>query len=214
MKQLALLLLICLSTPLLGGWTVVSRAELARIKGGNEGPAISAEESLNEGIRPYALSHAAPALTVLEAMQGDFDAACASYGFRHSETAFPCNFWLEVRGSIVKIDTKSQSGRAWVLPEGVEPDAADPEAGTVILMIGPAIDSMGPRDGYPELRYDQFNDQTKFGAFGREINSLLSAYIRTKIEPLGVGSSVDVVGVLSTWDAPWDTPEVVPVIFK
>ena len=214
MKRLALLLLICLSAPLLGGWTVVSRAELARIKGVDEGPAISAEESLNEGIRPYAQSRAVPVLTVLEAMQGDFDQACATYGFRHSDTAFPCNFWLAVQGTIVKIDTKSQSGRAWVLPEGVTPDPKDPEAGTVILMIGPAIDSMGPRDGYPGLNYDQFNDQTKFGAFGREINRLLSSYIREKIEPLGAGSTVDAVGVLSTWDAPWDTPEIVPVIFR
>jgi predicted lipoprotein len=81
-------------------------------------------------------------------------------------------------------------------------------------MIGPAIDSMGPRDGYPDLKYELFNDQTKFGAFGREINRLLSGYIREKIALFEEGSAVDSVGVLSTWDAPYDTPEIVPIIFK
>lgn len=213
MKRFALLLL-CLLVPVLGGWTVISRADLAKIYDNGKQPAMNAVEILDGGIRPYALKKAAPVLSVLENMEGDFDKACADFGFRHSATAFPCNFWLEIRGTIVKIDNKSQSGRAWVLPEGVAADPADEEEGTVVLMIGPAIDSMGPRDGYPELKYSQFNDQTMFGSFGREINRLLSEYIRKKIDPLEKGSVVDVIGVLTAWDAPYDTPEIVPVLFR
>jgi predicted lipoprotein len=206
--------LICLLTPVLGGWTIVTRDELARMYANDRPPELSAAKYLDEGIRPYALEKAAPIRTVLEAVENDFDKACDDFGFRHSVAAFPCNFWVEVKGVIVKIDSKSQSGRAWILPEGLSPDPSDEKAGTVILMIGPAIDSMGPRDGYPDLKYELFNDQTKFGAFGREINRLLSGYIREKMAPLKEASPVNAVGVLSTWDAPYDTPEIVPVIFK
>lgn len=213
MKRLTILLL-CLLAPVLGGWTIISRAELAKIYDSGKQPKLNAVEILEGGIRPYALKKAAPVLSVLADIEGDFDKACADFGFRHSATAFPCNFWLEVKGTVVKIDDKSQSGRAWVLPEGVAANPADEDEGTVVLMIGPAIDSMGPRDGYPELKYSQFNDQTMFGAFGREINQLLSGYIREKIAPLEKGSTVDVIGVLSTWDTPYDTPEIVPVLFR
>jgi predicted lipoprotein len=206
--------LICLLTPVLGGWTIVTRDELAGMYANDRPPELDAAQYLDEGIRPYALGRAAPILTVLEAAENDFDEACGDFGFRHSAAAFPCNFWVEVKGTIVRIDSRSQSGRAWVLPEGRSPDPSNEKAGTVSLMIGPAIDSMGPRDGYPELKYELFNDQTKFGAFGREINRLLSGYIREKIALLGEGSAVDAVGVLSSWDAPYDTPEIVPVIFK
>ncbi|MDR1829122.1 MAG: DUF2291 domain-containing protein [Methylobacteriaceae bacterium] len=214
MKRLGILCACILMVPLLGGWKIVSKEELVKIYEGEKLPELSAKTYLEEGIRPYALKTAHPAPEVLKAIDEDFDKACKAFGFRHSESAFPCNFWMEIKGSVVKLDTKSQSGRAWVLPEGVPPDAADEEAGTIILLIGPAIDSMGPRDGYPELKYEQFNDQTKFGAFGREINRLLSDDIRARVSDLEKGSMVDVIGVLSTWDKPWGNAEVVPVAFK
>lgn len=208
------LLLICLLMPALGGWTIISKADLAQLYDKDKLPELNAQEYLEDGIRPYANTHATPALTVLDAIEQDFDQACADYGFRHSDTAFPCNFWMEIKGSVVKVDNASQSGRAWILPEGTAKNPADDEDGTIILMIGPAIDSMGPRDGYPELKYDQFNDQAKFGSFGREINKLLSAYIKEKMSSVQQGSTVDVIGVLSTWDMLYDTPEVVPVLFR
>lgn len=213
MKRFAGLLL-GLMIPLLGGWTLISRDELTKLYDADKKPALNAQEYLEKGIRPYAQEHAFSVLDVLQAAEQDFDKACTQYGFRHSAAAFPCNFWLDVKGTIVKIDSKSQSGRAWVLPEGMAANPSDEEAGTIVLMIGPAIDSMGPRDGYPNLKYEQFNDQTKFGAFGREINSLLSEYIRGKVAEMAKGSPVHVVGVLSTWDAPYTNAEIVPVIFK
>ena len=213
MKRYAGLLLWML-IPLLGGWTVISREDLAKMYDAEKKPELSAADYLDKGIRPYAQEHANPVLDVLRAAEENFDQACQKYGFRHSVTAFPCNFWLEVKGTIVKLDTKSQSGQAWVLPEGVAPNPADEEEGTIVLMIGPAIDSMGPRDGYPELKYEQFNDQTKFGAFGRDINTLLSEYIRGKVTGLDKGAPVHVIGVLSAWDMPYSNAEIVPVLFK
>ena len=206
--------ILCLVLALsLGACRLVSKEKLAEMYDSEKKPELNAEEVLNEGIRPYAIKSARPAEEVLTALDDDFDDACKKYGFRHSATAFPCNFWVEVKGKIVKVDTESQNGQAWILPEGTEADASDEEAGTVLLLIGPAIDSMGPRDGYPDLKYEQFNDQTKYGAFGREINRLLSADIREKMKS-GVGEVVDVIGVLATWDAPTGHAEIVPVVFK
>ncbi len=196
-----------------GGCRLISKDRLAEIYDAEKKPELSAADILDTGIRPYALKTAKPATEVLEALDEDFDDACRTFGFRHSATAFPCNFWIEVKGIIVKVDTESQNGQAWVLPDGVAADPADAEAGTVVLLIGPAIDSMGPRDGYPDLRYEQFNDQTRYGAFGREINRLISADIRAKLAS-AVGEHVDVIGVLATWDTPMGHAEIVPVVFK
>ena len=204
----------CLALALgLGACRIVSKERLAEIYEGEKKPELSAETILNEGIRPHALKVAKASGEVLAAVEDDFDEACKLYGFRHSVTAFPCNFWIEVKGTIVKIDTESQSGQAWILPDGVEADPSDEEAGTVVLLIGPAIDSMGARDGFPDLKYEQFNDQTRFGAFGREINRLISSDIREKIK-LEKGAKVDVVGVLATWDTPMGNAEIVPVAFR
>lgn len=206
--------LICLLAPALCGWTIVSRDELQKMYDAEKKPTMNASEILEKGIRPYALENARDALAVLAAAEQDFDKTCTSMGFRHSETAFPCNFWMSLKGTVVKIDTESQSGRVWVLPQGSKADPADDEAGTLVLMIGPAIDSMGPRDGFPGLQYEQFNDQTEFGAFGKEINTLLSQYIRERVTYLAKGASVDVVGVMSAWDMPYTNAELVPVIFR
>lgn len=205
---------LCLALALgLGACRIVSKERLAEIFDSEKKPELSAETILNDGIRPYALGAAKPSGEVLAAIDDDFDKACKTYGFRHSVSAFPCNFWIEVKGTIVKVDTESQSGLAWILPEGVDADPSDDEAGTVLLLIGPAIDSMGARDGFPGLRYEQFNDQTRFGAFGREINRLISKDIREKIT-LERGADIDVVGVLATWDTPMGNAEIVPVVFK
>ena len=214
MKRFIILLTCLMFVPFLGAWKVISKQELAQIYEGEKLPELNAEMILNEGIRPYALKAAKPVQSVIAAMDDDFDKACEDYGFRHSVSAFPCNFWIEIKGTIVKIDTKSQSGQIWVLPEGVDANVSDKEAKTIILMIGPAIDSMGPRDGYPDLRYEQFNDQTKFGAFGRSLNQLLSQEIQKTISGIEEGSVIDVIGVLSTWDTPYSNPEIVPVVFK
>ena len=191
----------------LGGCTVVSDQELAQLqaKGQRHGPDPVA--TLATGVRPYAKSHAKPIGEVLKALNADgasFDDVCKKYGFRQT-TAFPCNFWISVDGKVGAIDTASRMGKA----EVAVADAGDSQ---IALQLGPVLIGTGVRDGYPGVKYSDFDDQTRFAVFGQAMNKQLVTELQT-FKPT-TGSTVHVVGVFSGWSAPAGLVRVIPVIWQ
>jgi predicted lipoprotein len=190
-----------------GGCKVVSDQQLAQIqaKGQRHGPDPVA--TLETGVRPYAKAHARPIAEVLKALgadNADFDALCRQYGFRQS-SAFPCNFWVSVEGRVARVDTASRMGKAEIEVAGVGD-------GKVAVLMGPVLVGTGVRDGFPGVKYSDFDDQTRFAAFGQELNRQLVAQLKS-FQPRP-GGEVHVVGVFSGWSAPAGMVRVVPVSWQ
>ncbi|QSN64513.1 DUF2291 family protein [Caballeronia sp. M1242] len=187
---------------------VVTDTELAdiRAQGQHKGP--DAAKILNDQLVPYADKNAKPAAQVISALNQNFDDACKQYGFRQSN-AFPCNFWLRVQGKVTKIDSTSRVGKAYV--EVAPANGGDPVQ--IALETGPVVIGTGVRDGFPGVKYSDFDDQTRFAAFGQELNKLVVARVQSSLK-LKVGDSVDVSAVYSSWSEPAGEIRAIPVAWK
>lgn len=192
---------------LLGGCKMVTQEELAQIRSAGQRVGPDPQALLTQKIVPYAQQKATPAGEVLGAARENFDSACQKYGFHHS-AAFPCNFWVVVQGQVKEMKTTSRNGKAVI-----EAQAADGKPVRVSLQIGPVIVGNGVRDGSPDIKYADFDDQTRFAEFGRELNKLIVEQMGDA-KALKPGDAVDVVGVYSSWSEPGDEVLVVPVVWK
>lgn len=204
----ARLALTVLGVVFVAGCHVVTDTELAQIRsqGQHQGP--DPEKVLNEQLIPYADKNAKPAAQVIGAASENFDNACKDYGFRQS-TAFPCNFWIRVQGKVVKIDDSSRVGKAYV---DVTP-ATGGEPVHVALETGPVVIGTGVRDGFPGVKYSDFDDQTRFAVFGQDLNKLVVARAQKSLK-VKVGESVDVAAVFSSWSEPTGEIRAIPVAWK
>lgn len=204
----ARLALTVLGVVFVAGCHVVTDTELAQIRsqGQHQGP--DPEKVLNEQLIPYADKNAKPAAQVIGAASENFDNACKDYGFRQS-TAFPCNFWIRVQGKVVKIDDSSRVGKTYV---DVTP-ATGGEPVQVALETGPVVIGTGVRDGFPGVKYSDFDDQTRFAVFGQDLNKLVVARAQKSLK-VKVGESVDVAAVFSSWSEPTGEIRAIPVAWK
>ncbi|CAG9214049.1 conserved hypothetical protein [Paraburkholderia tropica] len=200
--------LVVLGVASLAGCHVVTDQELAAIRaqGQHHGPDPVA--MFNEQMIPYADKNAKPAAQVIGALSQNFDDACKQYGVRQS-SAFPCNFWIRVQGKVTRIDTTSRVGRAYV---DVTP-ASGGEPVHVALETGPVVIGTGVRDGFPGVKYGDFDDQSKFAVFGQAINKLVVARAQESLK-LKVGQTVDVAAVYSSWSEPAGEIRAIPVAWK
>ncbi|WP_244818440.1 DUF2291 family protein [Caballeronia sp. Lep1P3] len=187
---------------------VVSDTELAAIRSQGQHKGPDAAKMLSDQLIPYADKNAKPAAQVIDALNANFDTACKQYGFRQS-TAFPCNFWLRVQGKVTRVDTTSRVGKAYV---DVAPSSGG-EPVHVVLETGPVVIGTGVRDGFPGVKYSDFDDQTRFAAFGQELNKLVVNRVQQSLE-LKVGESVDVAAVYSSWSEPTGEIRAIPVAWK
>ncbi|MFT4063927.1 DUF2291 family protein [Paraburkholderia sp.] len=200
--------LMVLGVACIAGCHVVTDTELAQIRsqGQHQGP--DPAKLLNEQLIPYADKNARPAAMVIVAVGQNFDSACKEYGFRQS-TAFPCNFWIRVQGKVVRIDDSSRVGKAYV-------DVTPPSGGEpvhIALETGPVVIGTGVRDGFPGLKYSDFDDQTRFAVFGQELNRLVVDRAQKSLK-LKVGETVDVAAVYSSWSEPTGEIRAIPVAWK
>src|ERR1700722_12143379 len=168
---------------------VVTDPELAAIRSQGQHHGPDAAQVFNGQLVPYADKNAKPAALVVGALTQNFDSACKLYGFRQSD-AFPCNFWIRVQGKVTRIDDSSRVGKAYIELT----QAAGGEPVDVVLQIGPVILGTGVRDGFPGIKYSDFDDQTKFAVFGQEINKLVVARLQRSLK-LKVGDPIDVAAV-------------------
>lgn len=192
----------------LGACHVVTDKELADIRSQGQRHGPDPAKVFNDQLIPYADKNAKPAAQVISALGANFDDACKQYGFRQS-SAFPCNFWLRVQGKVTRIDDSSRVGKAYV-------DLTPASGGapvSVVLQTGPVVIGTGVRDGFPGIKYSDFDDQTKFAAFGQEINKLVVARVHQSLQ-LKVGESVDVAAVYSSWSEPTGEIRAIPVAWK
>jgi predicted lipoprotein len=201
-------LLLSLGVVSVAGCHVVTDEELAAIRAQGQHHGPDPEKMFNEQMIPYAEKNAKPAAQVIGAMSQNFDDACKQYGFRQS-SAFPCNFWIRVQGKVMRLNTTSRVGRAYV--EVVPSDGGEPVQ--VALETGPVVIGTGVRDGFPGVKYGDFNDQSKFAAFGQEINKLVVARVQASLK-LKVGETVDVAAVYSSWSEPAGEIRAIPVAWK
>lgn len=202
-----LLLCAALSLGALSGCKVVSEQELGQIQAAGQRHGPDPVATLQTGVLPYAKAHARPVAEVLKALDADnadFDALCKRYGFRQS-SAFPCNFWVSVEGKVSALDTASRMGKAEVA-------VADVGEHKIAVLLGPVLLGTGVRDGFPGVKYGDFDDQTRFAAFGQAINKQLVAQLKG-FQPKP-GQEVHVVGVFSGWNAPVGMVRVVPVSWQ
>jgi predicted lipoprotein len=191
-----------------GGCHVVTDQELAAIRSQGQRHGPDPAKILSEQLIPYAEKNAKPAAQVIGALSQNFDDACKQYGFRQS-SAFPCNFWIRVQGKVTRIDTASRVGKAYV-------DVSPPGGGDAIhvaLETGPVVIGTGVRDGFPGVKYSDFDDQTRFAAFGQALNKLVVAHAEQSLK-LQVGESVDVAAVYSGWSEPSGEIRAIPVAWK
>ncbi|MEK6421221.1 MAG: DUF2291 family protein [Burkholderia gladioli] len=200
-------LLLLIGAASLAGCHVVTDQELAAIRAQGQHHGPDPEKIFTEQVIPYADKNAKPAAQVIGALNQSFDDACKQYGFRQS-SAFPCNFWIRVQGTVSRIDTASRVGKAVVdlAPAG----GGDPVQ--VALETGPVLIGTGVRDGFPGVKYGDFDDQTRFAAFGQAINKLVVA--RAEQSKLKVGERVDVAAVYSSWSEPAGEIRAIPVAWK
>jgi predicted lipoprotein len=199
--------MLALSLVTLSACHVVTDTELAdiRAQGQHKGP--DAAKMLSDQLIPYADKNAKPAAQVIGALNQNFDDACKQFGFRQSN-AFPCNFWLRVQGKVTKVDDTSRVGKAYV---DVSP-AGGGEPVHVALETGPVVVGTGVRDGFPGVKYSDFDDQTRFAAFGQELNKLVVT--RAQSARLKAGDTVDVAAVYSSWSEPTGEIRAIPVAWK
>ncbi|SAK45936.1 hypothetical protein AWB82_00782 [Caballeronia glebae] len=192
----------------LAGCHVVTDTELADIRSQGQHKGPDAAKILNEQLIPYADKNAKPASQVIGALNENFDNACKQYGFRQS-SAFPCNFWLRVQGKVTRVDSTSRVGKAYV--EVAPVPGGQPVQ--VALETGPVIVGTGVRDGFPGVKYSDFDDQTRFAAFGQELNKLVVSRVQQSLK-LKVGDAVDVAAVYSSWSEPTGEIRAIPVAWK
>jgi predicted lipoprotein len=191
-----------------GGCHVVTDQQLAAIRSQGQHHGPDPQKIFDEQLIPYAQKNAKPAAQVIGALSQNFDDACKQYGFRQS-SAFPCNFWIRVQGKVTRIDTESRVGKAYV-------DVSAPGGGEAIhvaLETGPVVIGTGVRDGFPGIKYSDFDDQTRFAAFGQAINKLVVAREEQSLK-LQVGQTVDVAAVYSGWSEPAGEIRAIPVAWK
>ena len=200
--------LLALGVATLAACHVVTDTELAQIRSQGQHKGPDAAKMLSDQLIPYADKNAKPAAEVIDALNANFDNACKEYGFRQS-TAFPCNFWLRVQGKVTRIDSSSRVGKAYV---DVAP-AAGGEPVHVVLQTGPVVIGTGVRDGFPGVKYSDFDDQTRFAAFGQELNKLVVSRVQESLK-LKVGETVDVAAVYSSWTEPTGEIRAIPVAWK
>ncbi|MBN3723041.1 DUF2291 family protein [Burkholderia sp. Ac-20379] len=201
-------LLLLIGAASLAGCHVVTDQELAAIRAQGQHHGPDPEKIFTEQVIPYADKNAKPAAQVIGALNQNFDDACKQYGFRQS-SAFPCNFWIRVQGTVSRIDTASRVGKAVV---DVAPASGGGEPVQVALETGPVLIGTGVRDGFPGVKYGDFDDQTRFAAFGQAINKLVVA--RAEQSKLKVGERVDVAAVYSSWSEPAGEIRAIPVAWK
>lgn len=187
---------------------VVTDTELAQIRSQGQHKGPDAAKMLSDQLIPYADKNAKPAAQVIGALNQNFDDACKQFGFRQSD-AFPCNFWLRVQGKVTRIDSTSRVGKAYV---EVAP-AGGGEPVNVVLEMGPVVVGTGVRDGFPGVKYSDFDDQTRFAAFGQELNKLVVARVQQSLK-LKPGDSVDAAAVYSSWSEPAGEIRAIPVVWK
>jgi predicted lipoprotein len=186
---------------------VVTDKELADIRSQGQHKGPDAAKMLSDQLIPYADKQAKPAAQVIGALNQNFDDACKQYGFRQSN-AFPCNFWLRVQGKVTKVDDTSRVGKTYV---EVAP-ASGGDSVQVVLETGPVVIGTGVRDGFPGVKYSDFDDQTRFAAFGQELNKLVVS--KAQSTKLKAGDSVDVAAVYSSWSEPTGEIRAIPVAWK
>lgn len=190
------------------GCHVVTDQELAQIRAQGQHHGPDPEQIFNDQLVPYADKNAKPAAQVIDAVNQNFDDACKQYGFRQS-SAFPCNFWIRVQGKVTRIDTASRVGKAYV-------EVGPPSGGQAIeiaLETGPVLIGTGVRDGFPGVKYSDFDDQTRFAAFGMAINKLVVEREQKSLK-LKVGETVDVAAVYSSWSQSAGDIRAIPVAWK
>jgi predicted lipoprotein len=186
---------------------VVTDRELADIRSQGQHKGPDPAKILSDQLIPYADKNAKPAAQVIGALSQNFDDACKQYGFRQSN-AFPCNFWLRVQGKVTRVDETSRVGKTYV---DVSP-AGGGDPVHVVLETGPVVIGTGVRDGFPGVKYSDFDDQTRFAAFGQELNKLVVA--KAQATKLKTGDSVDVSAVYSSWSEPSGEIRAIPVAWK
>lgn len=192
----------------LGACHVVTDTELAAIRSQGQHHGPDATKIFTDQLIPYADKSAKPAAQVVGALTENFDNACKQYGFRQS-TAFPCNFWIRVQGKVTRIDDSSRVGKAYIELS----QAANGAPVDIVLQTGPVVVGTGVRDGFPGVKYSDFDDQTKFAAFGQELNKLVVARVHQSLK-LKVGDPVDVAAVYSSWSEPTGEIRAIPVAWK
>jgi predicted lipoprotein len=190
------------------GCHVVTDQELAAIRAQGQHHGPDPAKVFTDQMIPYADKNAKPAAQVIGALNQNFDDACKQYGFRQSQ-AFPCNFWIRVQGKVTRVDTASRVGKAYV---DVTP-ASGGDAVHVALETGPVVIGTGVRDGFPGVKYSDFDDQTRFAAFGQAINKLVVERAQASLK-LKVGDTVDVAAVYSSWSEPTGEIRAIPVAWK
>ncbi|SQI34836.1 Predicted periplasmic lipoprotein [Leminorella richardii] len=185
----------------LGGCRIVSEQELADLKSPPNPHMTNIEQVWQQKLVPQVIRDAHPAAELLAKLRAapDFDTACQTFGYR-SQDENPCVFFVEISGSVEKIDTTSRNGKMTIL---------DKSGSNVVIQIGPTIRGTQLRDGFKGASYQDFNDQVLFGDYGRAINDLAVETVQKAA--LQNGEIRQVYGVFSTWDIPETIPEITPV---
>lgn len=183
-----------------GGCRIVSQQELADLKSPPNPHMANIDQTWQNQIVPQIVGQARPAAELLTALHAekDFDSACKNLGYRSQEEN-PCIFYIQVEGTISKLDTASRSGKMTI---------ADKSGNNIIVQIGPTLRGTQLRDAFKGASYGDFNDQVLFGEYGRAINEQAIKMIQSA--QLKTGEAVHVYGVFSGWDIPQSIPDITP----
>ena len=182
----------------LGGCRIVSQKELADLKHPPNPQMANIQQTWQQKIVPQYVREAKPVAALLKTLQGEksFDEACSKDGYR-SQSENPCVFSVRITGEVIKVNTKSRSGKMTV---------RDEQGGDIVVQMGPIIRGTSLRDGYKGASYQDFNDQVLYGDYGKAINQQASEMI-INFKPV-VGDKVTVSGVFADWDIPQTIPDV------
>ncbi|TKI05249.1 DUF2291 domain-containing protein [Martelella alba] len=188
----------------LGGCRIVSQQELADLKSPPNPLMKNVPKTWQDKMVLQFVHQARPVAELLADLKNakDFDSACKSLGYRVSDEN-PCVFFVKVQGQIKNIDTTSRNGKMTVLDQSGE---------TVTVQVGPILRGTLLRDGYKGINYQDFNDQVKFGDYGRAIND--QAVKTINAARLKVGETRQIYGVFSSWDTPTQITEITPAQFS
>lgn len=184
----------------LGGCRIVSQQELAALKTPPDPHLAQLDRAWRDQIAPQIVAQARPVTELLAAFRqaNDFDRVCQTLGWR-SAAENPCLFYVRIDGVIDRIDRTSRSGKMIV---------RDRSGQTITVQAGPTLRGMLLRDSYRGVRYADFNDQVRFGEYGRAINNQAVAMIEAAhLQP---GATVTIYGVFAAWAAPQTIPLVTP----
>lgn len=207
MKIAARLVVLCLAVFLNCGFALVTQQELNKIRSGQPQAARDVSNLYITKVVPFAKAHAHPLEEVLKSLSGDsdFSATCKKYGIQQSQ-AFPCTFWVSFEGIVATVDRKSRTGK-------LKLKIANGEKVTVLL--GPVIPGNGVRNGYPEISYNDFDNQSEFADFGDALNEQVVQTVKPVSKKLKPGQKLKVTGAYSTWGGPMtETVSVTPVAIE